>query len=420
MNPIQRYSLVLLAFLAAASLLPTAAGQPADAPLPATGATDQRLAPFDAMMIDFLKKHPNIPGAALAVARDGEIVYNRGFGMADGKLPVRPKSRFRIASISKPITAVAILQLIERGKLKLDDKVFDVLDLDRFKVAASFDARWRDVTIQQLMHHTAGFDRSKSFDPMFISERICSAFRIEPPAVPKDIIRYMLRQPLDFNPGGRYAYSNFGYSLLGRVIEKLSGRTYEDYVRREVLLPVGASDTFLGKTLAEDRLPDEVHYFNAGAAGLAILGPQRGTKVPVPYGAWSVEAFDSHGGWVSTASDLVRFGAAFDRPESCRILSAKSIETMFACPPGPAGHKDNGDEKSDYYGCGWNVRPLGKLGRNTWHNGQIPGTSTILVRRGKDNLTWAVLFNGHASNKAAATVIDPLVHVAADAVTEWP
>src|SRR5436189_39854 len=91
----------------------------------------------------------------------------------------RPKSRFRIASISKPITAVAILQLIERGKLKLDDRVFDVLDLERFKIAASFDARWRDVTIQQLMHHTAGFDRAKSFDPMFISERICSAFRIE-------------------------------------------------------------------------------------------------------------------------------------------------------------------------------------------------------------------------------------------------
>src|SRR5881394_3737118 len=127
----RRYSLVLLAFLAAATLLPNAASQPAEATILATGAADPRLASFDDLMIDFLKKHPNIPGASLAVAKDGEIVYNRGFGMADGKLPVRPRSRFRVASISKPITAVAILRLIERGKLKLDDKIFNVLDLER-------------------------------------------------------------------------------------------------------------------------------------------------------------------------------------------------------------------------------------------------------------------------------------------------
>jgi CubicO group peptidase (beta-lactamase class C family) len=415
--PRRRY---LLLILAATAYLPFALGQPAEPMIPATGAADPRLAPFDDMMIDFLKKHPQVPGAALAVAREGEIVYNRGFGSADGKMPVRPRSRFRVASISKPITAAAILQLIERGKLKLDDKVFDILDLERFKVAASFDPRWQTITIRQLLQHTAGFDRDKSFDPMFVNSRICGEFRIESPALPKDIMRYMLRRPLDFNPGDRYAYSNFGYCLLGRVIETISGTAYEDYVRREVLLPVGASDTFLGKTLPEDRLPDEVHYFCAGKTGLAIVGPQTGAKVPVPYGVWRQESLDSHGGWVSTASDLVRFAASFDKPNACPILSAESIETMFACPPGAAGHQPSGAEKSVYYACGWNVRP-GKLGRSTWHTGSLTGTSTLLVRRGKGNLTWAVLFNGNAApQKAAATIIDPLVHVAADAVKEWP
>src|SRR5258707_308936 len=83
------------------------------------------------------------------------------------------------------------------------------------------------------------------------------------------------------------------------------------------------------------------------------------------------------------------------RKTACSILSAKSIEAMFARAAGAAGHKENGDEKSVYYGCGWSVRSLGDQGRNTWHNGLLAGTSSLLVRRGKGDLTWAVLFNGH-------------------------
>src|SRR5262249_13645413 len=145
------------------------------------------------------------------------------------------------------ITAVAILQLIERGQLKLDASVFDVLDLEEPK-NGKFDPRWRQVTIRHLLQHTGGWDRAKSFDPMFHSAAICKALQVESPAAQQDIIRYMLSVPLDFNPGQRYAYSNFGYCLLGRVIEKLSGKDYEAYVRQQVLLPVEARDTHLGKT----------------------------------------------------------------------------------------------------------------------------------------------------------------------------
>jgi N-acyl-D-amino-acid deacylase len=271
------------------------------------------------------------------------------------------------------------------------------------------------------LQHTGGWDRDKSFDPMFRSRAICEELEIPSPALQKDIIRYMVRQPLDFNPGERYSYSNFGYCLLGRVIEKMTGMIYEDYVRREVLLPVGARATHQGKTLREQHLADEVFYDGGGRKGTAILGPNLGKAVLLPYGVWCLEAMDSHGGWVSTAADLVRFAASFDHLERSKLLKAKSIATMFARPPGEAGHDKNGKDKATYYGCGWSVRAVGKGALNTWHNGLLDGTSTLLVRRGSDKLTWAVLFNGTSAGKAkAADLIDPLVHAAANAVKEWP
>ena len=138
----------------------------------------------------------------------------------------------------------------------------------------------------------------------------------------------------------------------------------------------------------------------------------------LPYGVWSLEAMDSHGGWVSTAADLVRFASAVERGQ---LLGPKSMATMFARPAGEAGFNKKGKEKPTYYGCGWSVRPTGKGTMNAWHNGLLDGTSTLLVNRGGDKLTWAVLFNGTAPKGAkAADLIDPLVHVAADAVKDWP
>src|SRR5262249_38619256 len=146
---------------------------------------------------------------------------------------------FRIASVSKPITAVAILQLAERGKLKLDDKVQGHLKYEpHFEDGGKFDERWRQVTIAHCLAHTGGWDRDKSYDPMFQANRMARSRKVELPILPEDIIRYQLGQPLDFDPGERYAYSNFGYSLLGRIIEKVTGQPYEEYVQDEVLKPL--------------------------------------------------------------------------------------------------------------------------------------------------------------------------------------
>jgi N-acyl-D-amino-acid deacylase len=391
----------------------------------ATGRADPRLVSFDRLMGEFLREH-ELPGAALAVAHKGKLVYARGFGHADrdaGEL-VGPRALFRIASISKPLTAVAVLQLMERGRLKLDDSVFQVLQLQQPKDRGiRFDPRWKNVTIEHLLQHRGGWDRDKSFDPMFRSPTIVKELDVPPPARPWDIIHYMLRQPLDFDPGEKDVYSNFGYCLLGRVIEKVSGQTYEEYVRKEVLAPLNIHTMRLGATLPEKRARGEVQYYVAKKArGTAVMGPHLGEPVPEPYGAWCLESMDAHGGWLSSAPDLVRFATAFDDPRRCKVLKSKSIEILFARPPGAAGRDRNGKPRDAYYACGWMVRPVDEKGHaNTWHAGSLPGTSTLLVRR-HDGLTWAVLFNSRTSAKKVepASAIDPLVHKAADAVKNWP
>jgi CubicO group peptidase (beta-lactamase class C family) len=358
----------------------------------------------------------------LAVARNGRIVYTRGYGYADRdkKEPVEPNALFRIASISKPFTAVAVLQLVQSGKLNLDDKVFQVLELKAPEdFAVPLDERWKKVTILHLLQHRGGWDRDKSFDPMFRSPDICQEMKVAPPADQEAIIHYMLRQPLDFDPGERIVYSNFGYCLLGRVIEKVSGKGYEAYVKEKVLAPLGIKGMQLGKTLLKERAKGEVMYYDG--EGTAIMGPNIGKQEPMPYGCWCLESMDSHGGWIASAEDLVRFGAAFNRPKQCKILDAKSIQTMFARPPGAAGEDKNGKPADSWYGCGWSVRPVGNGKENTWHGGSLDGTSTLLVRR-SDGLTWAALFNSREAVKGQepAGEINGLLHEAADAVKRWP
>lgn len=214
--------------------------------VPRTGTDVPQLAPFDDLMDRFVREQ-KVPGAALAVAKDGRLLYTRGFGFADpaAKTLVQPAALFRIASISKPITAAAILRLIEMGKLKLDDPAFPLLPYAPPPGTRS-DPRLRRITIRHLLQHTGGWDRQKSFDPMFIPLKAAAALKVKAPAGAEDILRYMLGQPLDFDPGTRYAYSNFGYCVLGRIIERVSGQKYEDFVRKEVLLPLGMKSTRLG------------------------------------------------------------------------------------------------------------------------------------------------------------------------------
>lgn len=391
-----------------------------------TGKHNPALSSFDELMTTFIKTH-QVPGASLAVTRAGQLVYARGFGYADlaKKQPVQPGSQFRVASLSKPITAVAILQLVDQGKLKLTDRVFKILKPKPFleNPTDKMDPRLQQVTILHCLQHSGGWDRSASFDPMFQSVRIARSLGVDPPADAEHVIRFMMGKPLDFDPGTRYAYSNYGYCLLGRVIEARSGLKYEQYVKQHVLAPVGVRQMRIGGSLLADRAPREVRYYDElQRTGRSVFAKNLGKKVPAPYGAWYLEAMDSHGAWIASARDLVRFAAALDQPAKSPLLKEASIRRMFARPAGVLGHDDQQQPKVVYYGCGWSVRTLpGKPTVNTWHTGSLDGTSTILVRR-HDGLNWAVLFNTRngTNNHRLSTMIDGRVHQAADAVQQWP
>lgn len=382
------------------------------------------LAPFDRLMMSFMRD-TGVPGAALAVTRHGHLMLARGYGWADqlDHRQVEPTSLFRIASLSKPITAVAVLQLVGQGRLSLTSKPFTQLGLiDQLNVPGrEIDPRLGQITVAQLLTHTGGFDRQASFDPMFRSRQIAAAMHQQPPPNPDTIVRYMMSRPLDFDPGKRYVYSNFGYCALGRLIEHVSSCSYEEYVRRNVFAPIGIRAARIGHTRRDQRAANEVTYYTRSRQRQVSAIDQEPRLVEPAYGAWCLESMDAHGGWLASAVDLARFASVWDTPLAQRLLTKEMIDAMFARPQGPAGFDAEGVPKAAYYACGWLVRPTADGRANQWHTGALPGTATLMVRR-HDGLCWVVLFNARyaESGKSLTAQIDPLLHRAADAVETWP
>ena len=306
--------------------------------------------------------------------------------------------------------------------MNLDDKVFEILNSENEIKAAGdkFDPRLREITIRHLLEHRGGWDRNQSFDAMFQSIRFAKQVGVDAPADQTAVIKAMFSQKLDFNPGERYAYSNFGYCLLGRVIEKTSGQNYVDYVQNKVLAPIGITTMRIGATRLDGRATKEVRYYQAGT-GKSVFEADLDQETPHPYGAWNLESMDSHGAWIASAGDLAKFAAAFDDPNNCPILSYESIELMYRRPPGLAGHAEDGSKKDVFYSLGWSNRVL-KGGRiNHWHTGSLPGTAAILIRR-HDGRNFVALLNCRVSPSAnhLGRAIDSLLHKAANQVTDWP
>jgi N-acyl-D-amino-acid deacylase len=388
-----------------------------------TGSLDDHLKNLDDLIRSFMERN-NVPGAGVAVTDQGRLVLARGYGYADlaEKKQVTPTSMFRIASISKPITGVAIMQLVEQGKLKLSDRVPDILKYEPADKDGKVDERWADITVEHCLQHRGGWDRDVSFDGMFRAVQFARRLRIPPPAQQEDVIRCMLNVPLDFNPGERYAYSNFGYNLLGRIIEKVTKQDYESYVKEHLFAPLGVHEARIGHTKLGPGTPAaEVRYYSPDLEP-SVFADDRGRRIPSAYGGWNLEAMDAHGAWIISAVDLARFASAFDDPKNCKILNESSIKTMFAPPEGMQRYGLNKEDPRQYYSLGWMNGPSTASDKfDNWHMGSLPGTATLMMRR-HDGRTFSILFNARSSPFAAhfGKAILKDFSEALDNVQKWP
>lgn len=374
---------------------------------------------FDERISALMTKY-EMPGGSVAITKNDRLVYAQGFGYADAerKVPVRPEMLFRIASVSKPFTAVAILRLVDDGRLSLEDRAFERLPQFDLDSVPELDERLRSITIRQLLEHSGGWDREASFDPMFRAVEAAEELGEPAPAGPETVIRYMLRRKLEFDPGARSAYSNFGYCLLGRVIENVSQKNYEHAVTELVLQPAGIRRMRLGKSRLADRAPDEVYYDDETAGETtASVFPDDHDPVSWCYGGFYLEAMDAHGGWLASPIDLVRFATAIDGRRGEALLSPASLREMTARP---SYSKD--DVAPTYSALCWNVYNQ-ERGQNWWHTGSLPGTSSLLVRA-YNGLAWAAVFNdrpaGNEARSAFHAELDRLFWEAADEVSDWP
>lgn len=265
--------------------------------IPVAGEAHPALAAVDEAVRAFMAEK-GIGAATFALSKDGKLLHDRAFGWADADLknPLQPGVKMRLASMTKPVVMAAIKTLFEGGKLKPEDLVFDVLELGQYKEAKGCDERWQKVTVQHLLDHKGGWDRDVSGD--FTSDReIPEMFRVKTEdQTPEHVMRYGLTKRFDFEPGGRYAYCNYGYILLVRIIEKVSGQKFMDYLHATVCKEAKAPSFSLSSSDARDRQSGEIWYCYA---------PEYPRKtVPLPF---RTEARDGAGILACTAADYCRF-----------------------------------------------------------------------------------------------------------------
>jgi N-acyl-D-amino-acid deacylase len=350
-------------------------------------------------VIDDLMVRWQLPGGQVALAKDGRLVLNRGYGLADVERgePVQPTSLFRIASVTKAITAVAILTLVDAGALALDEAVFPLLAFAP-PPRATMDPRLATITVQDLLVHTGGWDSAQSFDPQGLpfSRMAAASVGLADPAEAATIVRFMLGEPLDFDPGTRQAYSNFGFNVLGRVIEQVSGQPYEAYVRDHVLTPAGITGMRLGRTRLADRAPGEVRYYAPPGQALSWSVFWGEGYAPFAYGGNTyLEALDAHGGWIATAADLVRFATAVDGQRGPALLTPQTVQTMITTPRPPTGAPSigiPGVTGEVTAGLGWDVIPM--AGNVEWSRvGALLGSSAAWLARRPDGVAIAFAVN---------------------------
>lgn len=346
---------------------------------PSNFENDKQVLYFEKRLNKFLK-YWNIQGASVSIAKEGEVIYSKGFGYADttAKVPVQSNHLFRMASVSKLITAVAVMQLKENGKLSLNDYVFGENGVLNFAPYNDYrDKKVEQIKVKHLLNHSGGWT-ARYGDPMFINNTIAKRIDKKELITTEDVIAYMLTKRLHFRPGTASYYSNLGFAILSKVVEAKSGMPYETYVKANVLMPLGITEMSLGKNRHEEWLPNEVSYYEQPDAIKVSSIYGTGEEVRKCDGGSNIEALQGAGAWIGSSLDMLKLVLTVDGDDSYfDILSKESVEEMTT--PVSTGYSPYGWRTTNY--------------RGDWlRTGTLAG-STALVKKGSNGLSYVILCN---------------------------
>jgi CubicO group peptidase (beta-lactamase class C family) len=323
--------------------------------------------------------------------KDSKLVLRQGYGWRNTNLTIatHPDNSFRLASISKTITGSAIRKLVNGGQLSTSTKVYSYLGIPPWGGVLG-DTRITNITVQHLLDHTGGWNRDVSSvgDAVFSTITISSNMGLSYPAAPTNVISWMFSKPLDFAPGTSNVYSNFGYQLLGRVVEKASGKSYINYLQQDLLGPLGITNIIQSRSRPRDRDPWETWYADSPSLYRSAVDYPTNLFVRWVDGGGYYESFDAFGGLSASA------------PALCQYMLR-------------------------YWVAGAQRTPGSSYGWTYVFYGSLPGTTTVIHQQISQNssttngLEFAALFNertgGNDNEEAHTAILDATTNV-----TSWP
>lgn len=369
---------------------------------------------FDEIMRKYMQKY-QIRAGSLAIAHNGKLALMRGYTWSEPGYPLtEPTSLFRVASCSKPLTSILIHQLIEKGMLRLDTPMQQILQLKTPDGSAPRDARFDDILVWHLLSHLGGFDDIYTFDPLFDEEVVAQALGVAFPLTKYQIASFMATQPLTYAPGTRFAYANFGFCLLGLIIEKLTGVPYEEALTHHLYQPLGLSRPRIGGSLLSQQVPGEVRYHaKLPMVRSSAMTAQR-PLVPAHYGGLNLSNHDANGGQILAAPDYAKVLTAFDYGYAKPLLQPATAKEMWTEPGVLAGKNIL---RGWFKGVTSHGHPV------VGHDGGFYGTMTVVFRR-SDNFSFVVFFNrdfnASVAIDGAGNDLTNALSAAVDAVPVWP
>lgn len=360
---------------------------------------------FDAAIRRFMR-YWDIKGGSFALMKNDSLIYAKGYGYSDIKdsIECEVKNVFRVASVSKLITAVAIMRLCETGKLSTQDFVFGEEGILCDSLFLNYrDKNIKKITVEHLLRHTGGFANPHG-DAAFNTDLVAKYLGKELPLSMDDMVQYATRIRLRARPGGWFNYSNLGYIILSKVIEKASGMPYETYVKDSVLAPMGCYDMHLAHNYSDEFLENEVKYYEVKEAEPVPAYDGSDTLVMKSRGGNDVHGLYGAGGWVASPVELLRFVSAIDNcPVKGEFLSQESIDfmTMYSKNFKPAG---------------W----ASVTSREWLRTGTMAGTSA-LIKAQKDGYTWVFISNSSSwTGPALSRRMSRDITRALQRVKKWP